>query len=368
MMASAMAETGPAVTAAIERGAKLSLRGEWSEAERAFAGIRALDPTHPAGAYFPAQVLHWRQYEDELDPRLHAPLVEALERAVGLAERRIEANDDDAEAYLYGGQALIELGRHLALTGHVVSGGSKGEDGREWLERALALEPDRADAACPLGAYYYFASLVPRAAKMLDWLWFVPKGDHDRGLALLARCREDSRLRSLEARWLLFYIQGRFESPPPPEALEMGRSLRAEFPDNAVIHAELARLLLHRGALDDAIDEARRVEARVLAGDATYDAKIGNLARHWRARAQLLQGDLDGALATVERIDPAGPPYWIGAWRLLTRAQVADLRGERTKALGLYERIIDLDERDDISTAVAAARRCIEAPCRNPSP
>lgn len=360
-------ETRGAVEAAIARGARLSLEGRWDAAAETFESIVRLDPGDPAGAYFPAQVLHWRQYENELHPRHHAALEGALRRAIDLAEERLDANPRDARALLYGGQAMIELGRHEVLTGSLVGGGSLGEDGREWLERALEIEPTLVDATCPLGAYYYFASLVPQYAKVLDWLWFVPKGDRERGLALLARCRAESRLRALEARWLLFYVQGRFETPPTDEALSLGRALRAEFPDNAVIHAELVRLLLHRGAYAEAIAESERVEARAREGDATYDEKIGNLARFWRSRAQLMRGDFDAALAAVDRIE-TDTPYWLGAWLLLTRAQAADLRGDRETARRLYERVIDLDPTRRDPSALAEAERCREAPCRPKAP
>ena len=70
-----------------------------------------------------------------------------------LAERRLEADPDDAEALAWGGQALSYTSRREAQLGRYYSAGSTGERARKWLDRSLALAPGYPEPKPALGAY-----------------------------------------------------------------------------------------------------------------------------------------------------------------------------------------------------------------------
>ncbi|MBZ0253539.1 MAG: hypothetical protein K8I02_09390, partial [Candidatus Methylomirabilis sp.] len=341
----------------ILKGARENFEGRWGDAERTFARIPEVDPAHPAGPFYPVTTAFWRIAADYSDDRYDDFIVSGLEETIRLAEARTERDAKDAEAYLYRGQALAYLGRLKAQKGDYFEGGSKAEEGRADLEKALALRPADAEAKFPLGAYNFYASLLPAALRFFDWLWFIPQGDADLGLRMLEACLRECAVNRLGAEYVLFDIYAKHAVGTQERALEIGRSLRRRFPDNAIFHVDLARLLLAMGRNAEAILETVRIQAKVLRGARTYDESVDNIALLVRARGQLQLGEPEAAEATLARFSEDGPhrPGWLHAWVLVTRAQALDARGKRAEAVLLYERVADMDEpRRDVQAAMAA--------------
>ncbi|MCA9775000.1 MAG: tetratricopeptide repeat protein, partial [Myxococcales bacterium] len=295
----ALAEEGDAIRALIDRGVRANFSGRWDDADAAWSALRARDPAHPAGHAFQMTTAFWRIALDAGDPRFDGRIQEAGERAVALSDARCDRNDEDAEAHFFAGQALGYLARLDAERGRFYDAGSLGERGRRRLERALELRPGYEDPKFALGSYYYFSDLVPSVLKYLRWLWFIPSGDAERGLRYLEAVRASGDLNRLGATYTLFRIYALFESDRRDRALALGRALRREFPDNAVIQLDFARLLMETGRVDEArhlLDAAADKAAR---GVPSYDAAARVFTDLWRARANLFAGEPAAAEAVL---------------------------------------------------------------------
>lgn len=348
-------------------GIEANFAGRWDEAETTFARIRALDPTDPAGAFYPVTTLYWRSALDPRDPANEARIRAGLERTVALAEARTERDERDADAWFLGGQALVNLGQFLGERGEIWDGVSHAQKGARWLERALEIEPADVDPYLTLGAYRYFMSQLPDLLKWFDWLWFIPKGDRDGGLRMLDECARRCRLSRLGAEVMLMQIWAVFERDYD-RALAAAVAMRDRFPDNAVHHVRYARLLLFLQRYDDLIAETLKIQEKVRAGVPTYDAAVDALAVLGRARAHLDRGRVDAAAEALAAFGPDEPraPAWVRAQALLARGQLADARGRRDEAVGLYREVVAMDLGDRDEGAGAQAKRHLEAPWRPP--
>ncbi len=366
--AGAAAEAAPpaALDTALRAGIDANFAGDFAAAARHFDAARVLAPEHPAPEFFAVTTLFWRIELDTADTRHDDAIGAGLERAVALAERRLDADPDDVEALTWGGQALGYLGRREAQRGRYYAAGTAGERARKWLERALVLDPTSSEAKPALGAYLYFSDLAPRALKWLSFLWFVPKGDMTRGLALLEDAAASDGLGQLGSRYALAKILMRFEPARRAEAVRLIGSLHERFPSNALLHLELIRALAEVGDLERATREADVVRSRAAAGAPSYDARTPVAATLWQARAALLAGALDEAGARLAALEPEALERlsWAPAWHGVMEGQLHDGRGEREAAVAAYQRVVDLDGDGRDVLAQTLARSHLETPWR----
>jgi len=132
-------------------------------------------------------------------------------------------------------------------------------------------------------------------------------------------------------------------------ALEAVEDLRDGLPETPESAVELARLLVRAGELNRAlwlIEEAARrhpetkdlqvalAEVAVAVGNpsralaalenVSEDDQAYPVAMLLRSRAQIVLGDLEGGLATLERAETLSPPFWFGFRVARIQAQVAE--------------------------------------------
>lgn len=322
--------------ALIEAGVRANHEGRFAEAEQNWQALRELDPGDPAAPLFEVETAWWRLVNDEGAVANDAIVRTRSEQAIALAEARLRANPDDALALGQKGAALIHLARLDGVRGNLLKAGRNGEKGREALERSLALDPDQDGSRYALGLYAYYTSVMPGFLKLVNWLWFVPKGDRDQGLAFLGAVAEGDGHHAVDAQFILMNIHTYHAPVDLTAALRTGRALHARYPDNALFHSELIEVLLLLGLYDEAIASAQRLEGS-RPSEPEPQARP-QLARILRAQAVLLSGRADEAWQILEPMDEDTTrlPIWGGAWLHLVRGQVHDARGERAEALAEY--------------------------------
>ena len=265
--------------------------------------------------------------------------------------------------HFYLGQALFQLTLLEGFRGHYFSAGVHGERAREHLERALELEPDFVDAKLPLGMYYYYASLAPGFIKWLSWLWFIPTGERETGIALVEEVSNDGDWLRFEATISRQRIQHYFDQRPDL-ALPTVVELHGRYPQNSYVHFEVVEILM---SLRDYAAVARTaLELERGEGDQFGDAQRRALARVWRARAELYQGHVEQAAEILETFDGDRERLtaWGQNWLLLTHGHILDLRGHRERAISYYEEVIDRTDRWNSSRAVKLASAALEEPFR----
>ena len=356
-------ESRPPLEDLIRQGLESSARGDLAGASRAWERIREHYPEHPAGPVYEIHTLEARKTLDVQDERYDAELRAKANEAIALADEWLERMPDAPEAHFYAGQAKYSLMIVLGMSGQYYRAGTTGEQAREHLERALELDPSFVDVKLPLGSYFYYTSVASRFIRWFSWLWFVPTGEHDLGLAYLQEVSRAGDLLRFDADMMLIEAYLYLEDQPERAAPIIYR-LREAYPQNSAVAFEGVELELMQRDYPATIEMALELERSE--GTQFGDDTRRKMAKVWRARAELRRGDTDRASATLGELDEAWGVLsaWCRRWVLLTRGNLEDVLGRRVEAVAYYERVIELKSRWDSARSVNLAREGLEQPFR----
>jgi len=330
----------------VRLGIDADMQGRHDDADAVWDRLEEMDPLDPEPWLRRVDTLYWRHWYDESQDLSQDALHRLLDRSKSLAEAALRTNDRDLRARWLLGETLMQTARLEAMTGSYMRAGTLGERGRKELERVLERDPDHAQARYPLGLYYYFSSLMPDFVKSISWLWFVPKGDRERGLALLHEVQTGSSAYVPAASMVLSAIHTYHDPPDVPAALRIAEQLHAQYPSNAILHFELLEVLLKAGRDERVIEEALVLEGRL--GESEGVTGRAMLARIWRARAALDLGRTDEARAIVFALREDDPrlPAWGRIWLWVARGHVLDVEGDRPGAIAAYRKVLGFERKD----------------------
>jgi tetratricopeptide (TPR) repeat protein len=329
----------------LRAGMRQNLQADYEAARSTAARIGQLHPNHPAGPFLETQTLYWKMLYDDANLVYDEAIEKSCLRTIELAEALLDANDDDPAAHFFAGQGYMDLGRLRGFRGSYYAAGKAGEESRKHLERALELRPDWVDARYQLGAYYFYASLIPKmVTKWLGWLWFVPMGNAELGIAYIAEVAERGDIFKDDATLVLSNIYTYFRKEEIATALRMIRDMHERYPENALIHFELVETLLAAHEYDEVIEQALLLE-----GKPTPDERWAGrqtVANIWRARAELMLGRPERTLELLApmQADPPTNPHWASAWVDLTHGHTQDVLGNREQALDQYRAVLAYEE------------------------
>ncbi|MFN2446579.1 MAG: hypothetical protein ABR606_13470 [Vicinamibacterales bacterium] len=323
-----------------------------------------------------------------------------VDAAVAAAEAWTVREPERAEAFFYLGAASGARAQWRVLRGERLAAAREGKRIKEALERALVLDPTLSDAHFGIGLYRYYAGVAPAGLRMLRWLFLLPGGDRQGGLAQIAEARERGTLIRGEADYQLHLIYLWYEKRFA-EAARLIEGLQARHPRNPlffVAEAEIADIYLHEptSALRAAEDllarsEAGVMNARPLAEAQAHFLMTGYLDQlsetdralthaQWvvsRAPAQPLGiAARASVLAARLRARLAREPYRLGleGWRALEggNLDVAMDRLARSVALdpsdavARYRYALVLIARDELTAARAELERTVSGPTTPP--
>lgn len=206
-------------------------------------------PPAPAEACLVLEALGtwWRIALDPESTALDRTFSSKVERAIAATSSWTTREPERAEAFFYLGAAYGARVQWRVLRGERLAAARDGKRIKEALDRALALDPDMADARVGRGVYRYYAAIAPAALRVLRWLLMLPGGDREQGLADIRTARIDGILTRSEADYQLHVIdlwyEHRFD-----EARTLIRSLQARHPRNPLFfaaEAEMAHVYFH---------------------------------------------------------------------------------------------------------------------------
>ena len=191
--------------------------------------------------------LWWRIQLDPDDRRLDAEFLSAANGAIAEAERFAAAEPNRAEAWFYVGAAYGARAQFRVYRVERLAAARDGKRIKEALEKALALDPDMHDAEFGVGMYRYYAGVAPALFRFLRFLFLLPGGDREGGLAQLERASQLGLLVRGEAQFQIHVLYLWYEKKWP-EALAIVRGLQARYPHNPLfrqIEAEILDVYFH---------------------------------------------------------------------------------------------------------------------------
>ena len=272
----------------------------------ALEGARRLQqerPEHPLGYLLEAEALWWRIWCTSAEfkyrmtyPRHRAKLaadqayLDLAAKVVALAAAQI-AVKDTAEERFYAGMGAALSARLYGLRGEARNTARYGVRAREDLLRAVALDPDFADAEFGVGLYNYYADTLSAAARVLRFFMGIPGGNKQEGIRQLELAINEGTLTSPEARFYLAISLHNYDQQYQ-RALEVARPLVEKYPSNPLFHLILGDLYGKLGRTAPA-EEHYRAAAALSFGDDECRGHIRELARLSLAAIGASAGNLE---------------------------------------------------------------------------
>lgn len=215
-------------------------------------------PDHPLGYLLEAEAQWWEMYCQALEikwgmvdgwNRKKRPedlaYMQLAEKIIALSEQQI-AKSDSAEMRVYAGIGWALEARLYALRGENRGVARAGVKAREQFIRALALDPQMADASAGLGLYNYTVDTLSAFVKMLRFFMGIPGGNKALGLRQMQEGIERGTLLSVDTRFYMARNLRTFDLDYP-QALQFAEPLAQRYPGNPVFLLLAGNLNLELG-------------------------------------------------------------------------------------------------------------------------
>jgi tetratricopeptide (TPR) repeat protein len=292
------------------------------------------------------------------DAALAATFHDAIARAQALSEARLREHPDDADAHYQIGAAYGFLASYTATVEGRIAG-SFGPARRAFKEheRALALAPVRKDAGLVVGLYRYAVSDLSVPLRLVAYLAGM-SGDRVRALRLVedaAGYPSDVQPNAMFTLILMYNRESRYA-----DALRVIEELKERFPRNRLLWLEEGGTALRAGKFAEARAATEAGLAR-LAHD-TRPLAPGEESR-WRYTHGAALVGLKESLAAARELNAALPLAtrdWVRGRIHKELGKVADLTGDRARALAEYRTADQLCRADRDATCSDDARALIK--------
>jgi tetratricopeptide (TPR) repeat protein len=175
---------------------------------------------------------------------------DALDRALAIARKRVEANPRDADGHYQIGAAVGLRASYVAtVEGKALGAFRAAREAYEEHEKVLALDPRRKDAGLTVGTYRYIVSVL---ALPVRWVAYMAGfgGGKDRGLRMVEEAAAYPGDNQTDARFALILIYNRERRYD--DALKQLAVLRQQFPRNRLVWVESGATSLRAGRPADA--------------------------------------------------------------------------------------------------------------------
>jgi tetratricopeptide (TPR) repeat protein len=251
--------------------------------------LQKAQPQHPLGYVLEAEALWWKiwctsaEFKYGMTYARHRAKVPADQhyldlaaKASSLAEAQI-ARHDSAEMQFYAGMGDALAARLYGLRAENRAAARAGVRAREHLLRAIALDPELADADFGLGLYNYYADTLSAMARVLRFFMGIPGGSKQEGIRQLQHAIAEGTLTPAEARFYLAINLHNYDHQYE-RALRVARPVVEKYPSNPLFQLILGDLYAKLGRREQAA-ESYRAAAALTVRDPECRAHIQDLVR-----------------------------------------------------------------------------------------
>jgi tetratricopeptide (TPR) repeat protein len=230
------------------------------------------NPDHPLGYILEAEARWWKiwwgsaEFKYGINMARHRektpadqPYLDLAAKAYVVATANL-ATHESAEMRLYAGMADALAARLYGLRAEGHNTARVGVRARENVHRALALDPELADAYFVLGLYNYYVDTLSGMARVLRFVMGIPGGTKAEGVRELQQAIGKGQLTPPLARFYLATNLHNFDQHYE-EALQVMTPLREEYPENPLFHLAQGDLYAKLGRKRQALEEYRAAAA-----------------------------------------------------------------------------------------------------------
>jgi tetratricopeptide (TPR) repeat protein len=299
----------PGVPEAMDKIYSGDLEGATSEARR----LQQEHPEHPIGYLLEAEAIWWKiwctsaEFKYGMTFARHRaklasdkPYFDLAAKVSVLADAQIRQRET-AEMQFYAGMGDALAARLYSLRGESRNSARSGVRGREHFLRAVALDPELADADFGLGLYNYYVDTLSGIARVLRFFMGIPGGSKQDGIRQLQHAISEGELVPSEARFYLALNLHNYDQQYE-RALEVITPLAEKYPSNPLFQLARGDLLAKLGRREPAA-ECYRAAADLPAPDP-------ECRRHIEA---LVHASL-AAIGVMEKTDDQTSPHAAAAF------------------------------------------------------
>jgi tetratricopeptide (TPR) repeat protein len=290
--------------------------------------------------------------EDRVDPKLDRQFQAAVQKAIDVAQARVNENPKDVDALYYLGAAYgMRASYSASVARKFTSALGDGRKGVNFHRKVVELDPTYADAYLSIGLYDYIVGTLPGLIKVLVGIVGV-RGSRKRGLEEIHLAAEKGRRANDDARIILIALYEREGNYA--EALKLLDLLAAKYPRNYLFGLERASAL----AKNRTFAESYVVFDQLLKNERAR--AVVDLIHFEYGQALLDGGEYSRAaehFAAVTKTPAATPS--LTSMAHLHWGQALDAAGRRKDAVAQYELVL---KREDVFDSHAAAERYLKRP------
>jgi tetratricopeptide (TPR) repeat protein len=283
-------------------------------------------------------------------PEMAAGFTAALDRALALARKRVEASPRDADARYQVGTALGLRASYMAtVDGNGRNAFRAAREAYKTQEKALELDPRRKDAGLIIGTYRYIISALSFPARFVAFMAGL-SGDKDKGIRMVEEAAAYGGDNQDDARFTLVLIYNREKRFD--EALRQLAILRDRHPRNRLTWFETGATALRASRPADAERFLNDGLARF--ADDTRPRMFGEQAlwMYKRGMARLALGRKTEALQDFRQTASLEARKWVLGRAHLEIGKLALADGDRETARREFAAAVELADADhDPATA-----------------
>lgn len=353
----------PLVEYQARRGLSLLYDFEFEQADRLFSQIDTRFPDHPIGPFLKALNTWWQILLDLSDESRDEAFYREMENVIERSDRMLRRDRKNFDAMFFKGAALGFRGRLRSNRGEWYRAARDGVRAMEYVFAVADADPDNPDYMFGRGIYDYYAAVIPeRYAYTRPVMVFFPKGDRERGLALLEETARNGRYIQSEAAYFLLQINYVFENNRQ-KSLYYANWLRERHPQNSFFHTFHGRALARWGEWREAHQTFSDVLARYRQGRTGYNEAMAEQSLYYLGRIAMMYNDHERALERFRELDRIArrtdDDTYFKVLGRLRQGMALDALGKRNEAISLYRTVLRMQ---DWAGAHERARQYIESP------
>jgi tetratricopeptide (TPR) repeat protein len=278
----------------------------------------------------------------------------AIETAIGLARKAIEANPRDADAHYQLGAAVgLRASYTATVEGSVLGAFRAAREAYVEHERVLSLAPQRKDAGLVVGTYRYIVATLSLPAR---WVAYAAGfgGGRERGIQQVEEAVSYAGENQTDARFALMLLYNREKRYD--DALKQLAALREAYPRNRLVWLETGSTLLRASRPADALRILDDGFARF--ADDRRPRMFGELALwHYKRGAALATLGREEAAAELKQAIANEGRRWVHGRAHVELGKLALKAGNRAAAREEFRAAIPLCESDNDQAWADEAKR-----------
>lgn len=353
----------------VTSGIKQIYNIKFSEATSTFNLLYKKYPDDPAAKFFLAMIDWWKILLNSDSEQYDDIFINKLDKVIDQCDKILDKNPNNFDALFFKGGALGFRGRLHSFRESWLKAASDAKDAMPLVGEAYKVNPNDVDLRLGFGIYDYYAAIIPDKYPFIKPLmFFLPKGDKEKGIKELKYAADKGEFTKYEARYFLMSIYYNYENNPY-EADKYADELINDFPDNPVFERWKGRIMAKEGNnlmaasyFSDILQKANRNmpgynlpsvrrEASYYVGLHLKNAGKLDSARYYFNMCAELTKELD-------KDKQSG--FLINSYLYL--GMINDLQGKREDAINDYKSVLDMR---DYGNSHKLANEYLKTPYKN---